>query len=73
MRKYDPTPPPVEGVDLSKFPLKLAQIKENPLKKGWERYEITLPNEARALHLEDAIHGQQWKALVLEFDNKPMA
>ena len=69
-RPYDPNPPAVAEVDIQKYPLKLAQITKDSTKKGWEAYKIVLPNEVRMLHLDDPIHGGDWRNLVLDFDRK---
>lgn len=70
VRAYDPSPPPAEEVDLQKFTFKLASVEEDGSKRGWDRYKISLSNEVRKRHLEDPIHSEQWKNLLVDFDRK---
>ncbi|CAK9038707.1 unnamed protein product [Durusdinium trenchii] len=57
-------------VDLQKFTFKLASVEEDGSKRGWDRYKISLSNEVRKRHLEDPIHSEQWKNLLVDFDRK---
>lgn len=72
-RRYDPSPPPAESVDLEKFPLKMASISIDASKKGWSAYKIHLTNEIRAKHLGDPVNAPKWKELILDFDSKSFA
>ena len=70
VRPYDPTPPPVDKVDLSSYPLKLAKLSLNNKAKGIKKYVIELSNEDRGLHLENPLFAPQWRSLIQDFDKK---
>ncbi|CAK8993069.1 Uncharacterized protein SCF082_LOCUS3343, partial [Durusdinium trenchii] len=70
VRPYDPTPPPVDKVDLSSYPLKLAKLSLNNKAKGIKKYVIELSNEVRGLHLENPLFAPQWRSLIQDFDKK---
>lgn len=72
MRPYDPAPPKAEQLDLAKFPLKLASMVRDDSKRGWKRYQISLPNNVRGKWACDALHAGEWRALIQEFDQKPI-
>ena len=70
VRRYDPVPPPPVQLDISKFPLKLATVTRDETKRGWGAYKISLSNDVRSLHLNNPVHGSQWRDLILDFDKK---
>lgn len=70
VRKFDPEPPATNGTNPNDYPLKLATIRVDNSKKGWERYKIELSNQVRGLHLQDPVHGPTWRSLILDFDKK---
>lgn len=41
-----------------------------PGKRGWERYKVSLPASIRARHVEDVVHGADWKQLLEQFDSR---
>ena len=75
VRPYEndpPPPPPGSELDPSSFPLKLVRLEYdvNPSKKGWDRFKISIPPAIRSRYIDDAIYGPEWKALLLDFDEK---
>ena len=70
VRAYDPVPPPAQDCDLSKYPLKLASVTKDETKRGWAKYKISLPHDVRSRCMADAVHGGQWRDLILDFDKK---
>ena len=75
VRAYQPSPPQGPGtteLDLSAYPLKLVKLEYdvNPSKKGWEKLKITIPPAIRQRHIDDPIHGQEWKEILNDFDDK---
>ena len=67
VRRFDPEPP---GLNPADYPLKLATLKVESGKTGWERFKIELPNQVRVLHLKDPVNGPSWRSLILDFDKK---
>ena len=59
-------------MDLNAFALKLVKLEYdmNPAKKGWEKLKISIPPSVRQRHVDDPIHGAEWKELLAEFDDK---
>ena len=75
VRAYQPSPPPGPGtaeINLSDYPLKLVKLEYdvNPSKKGWEKLKISIPPSVRQRHIDDPIHGQEWKDILNDFDDK---
>lgn len=76
VRAYQPTPPQTPGaskeVDLNTFPFKLVKVEYdmNPGKKGWDKLKILLPPNIRQRHVDDPIHGGEWREILCDFDAK---
>ncbi|CAK9016498.1 unnamed protein product, partial [Durusdinium trenchii] len=75
VRAYEPKPPaqaPNSKLELSSYPLRLAKVEYDatPGKRGWERYKVSLPASIRARHVEDVVHGADWKQLLEQFDSR---
>lgn len=76
IRPYDPKPPPQPAgkrdVDLNDYPLRLVKVEfdMNPSKKGWHRFRISLPVAVRSRYIDDPVYGEDWKALISDFDTR---
>ena len=65
--------PPVSGeeVDMTGIEFKLVKMEVDPRKpKGWEQFSFKLPQSVRAMHHQDVVYGQDWRALIKEFDDR---
>lgn len=74
VRAYDPSPPKDASgpLDISSFPLKLAQLSMDPKQKGIAKFKVELTNEVRMLHLDNVLYGPSWRSLIQDFDKKPL-
>lgn len=74
VRRFEPNPPAEESetVDVAAFNLKMVQVSVDPRKKGIERFKVELPTQVRALHMRDVEYGAQWRALLKDFDDRPL-
>ncbi|CAK9109979.1 Uncharacterized protein SCF082_LOCUS51089 [Durusdinium trenchii] len=72
VRAYDPSPPKDASgpLDISSFPLKLAQLSMDPKQKGIAKFKVELTNEVRMLHLDNVLYGPSWRSLIQDFDKK---
>lgn len=70
VRPYDPKPPLKGNLDITTYPLKLATVTVDKSQKGLKKYRVSVPNEVRARHLSDPIHGGDWRTLIMDFDSK---
>lgn len=69
-RKYDPNCDPNTQVDLTEFAFRLCQVHHDPTKRGLQQYSISLPAAVRALYSRDSLRAEDWKQLILDFDQK---
>ena len=50
--------------------MRLVQVSYDPSKKGSAQLTFSLPPAVRAMYSKDAIHVEEWKTLINDFDAK---
>lgn len=72
VRPYSAEPPVFgEEMDMTGIEFKLVKMEVDPRKpKGWEQFSFKLPQAVRAMHHQDVVYGQDWRALIKEFDDR---
>ena len=78
VRAYEaepPAPSPDSQIDPSKYSFRLVklEIDPSPAVSGWKKYKVSLPAGVRQRHASDPIYGQDWIALLKDFDSKLLA
>ena len=54
------------------FPLRLVKldVDMSPGLRGLQKYKISIPPVIRARYIDDQVYGEEWKALLKDFDTK---